>query len=202
MDLLLATKNLHKIRELKALLKPLPFIEHVSSLLDFPHYHPPKEEGSSFEENATAKALDAARNLNKIVLADDSGLVVPALEGRPGIFSARFAGDNATDKENRKKLLTEMGAKKGLERAAYFECSLVFATPEGMCKSFKGIVEGLILPSERGKHGFGYDSLFIKYEYNQTFAELSEETKNKISHRAKAFEKLKTYLETLTALSL
>jgi XTP/dITP diphosphohydrolase len=196
MEIVIATSNLHKVRELKSMLKPLYFLD-LRSLIDFPSYIPPEEKGATFEDNAKLKAIHAATHLNKWVIADDSGLVVPALNGSPGVFSARFAGPNATDKDNRKKLLESLKGKSGLERAAFFECQLALSSPQGQIKVFKGIAEGLIIDEERGKNGFGYDPLFIKHDYNLTFAEIDEEIKNRISHRRKAIEKLKLHLESI-----
>lgn len=197
MDLVLATKNTHKIRELRSLLKILHGLD-LYSLRDFPEYTPPSESGESFEQNARQKAADAALKLDKWTLADDSGIVVPALGGSPGIFSARYAGEGATDKENRGKLLKEMAPLEGIARSAYFECVLALASPGGgIYKVVHGICEGEILTEIRGGNGFGYDPLFRKYEYSQTFAELDETVKNQVSHRAKAMEKLLFTLESL-----
>ncbi len=197
MDLLIATRNAHKIRELRALLKPLKRFD-VYSLLDFPNYTPPPEEGETFEENARIKAESAAAHLGKWALADDSGLVVPALGGAPGIYSSRYSGKDASDKENRKKLLREMEGLEDERRSAYFECCIVLASPDGQArKAVKGTSEGMITCEERGGNGFGYDPLFIKHSYNHTFAELDEGIKNKISHRAKALEKMLITLEHL-----
>ena len=196
MELVIASKNVHKIREFRSILKSLLDLD-VYSLFDFPTYTPLPETGITFEENATAKASHAAKTLDKIVVADDSGIVIPALNGKPGIHSARYAGDNATDKENREKLLQEMAHLKDSERAAYYECCIVIAIPEGPIKVARGLCEGEILLIERGNHGFGYDSLFIKNDYSKTFAEMNEETKNRISHRSKAIEKVLPYLESL-----
>lgn len=199
MDLLIATTNGHKIREIRALLKPLNKFD-LYSLLDFPHYVQPEETGSTFEENACLKALHAARELNKWAIADDSGLVVPALGGSPGVYSARYAGIGATDKGNRQKLLKEMAQLEGLARAAYFECCIVLAAPDGIKKIVAATCEGMIIKEERGGYGFGYDPLFIKHDYSQTFAELDEQLKNQVSHRAKALQKLKFTLENLTVM--
>ncbi len=197
MNLIIATKNTHKFRELRALLKPLSRFDFYS-LHDFPSYCPPEETGSSFEENAILKATHAAQDLHMLTLADDSGLVVPGLDGAPGIRSARFAGDKATEKENRKKLLRMMEGWEEERRSAYFECCIALASPqEGLKKCVKGTCEGVILAEERGRNGFGYDSLFLKHDYNQTFGELDEMIKNQVSHRAKAFEKLLFALEAL-----
>lgn len=195
-EVVLATHNLHKVREIREMLKGIDHID-VLSLLNFPDYELPEETGVTFQENASLKAEHAAKALNKCVLADDSGLVVPALRGRPGVFSARFAGDDATDVKNRKKLLEEMNGMNDIERSAYFECCLVLADPKGVIKCVVAACEGMISSVEKGRNGFGYDPLFIKNGYDKTFAELDEPTKNKVSHRRKAFDKLALTLEGL-----
>jgi len=198
MELVIASKNVHKIREIRAILKQKVSWD-ILSLLDFPHYVPLEEEGKTFEENAMQKAIHAATTLEKLVLADDSGLVVPALNGAPGIYSSRFAGIGATDRENRLKLLQQMQHLEDPHRQAYFECCLVFASPEGMKKVVRGICEGTITREERGSKGFGYDPIFMKYDYNKTFAEVDEETKNRVSHRRKALDKLLILLESVSS---
>lgn len=189
MKLLIATTNGHKIREIRSLLKPLDRYDFYS-LLDFPNYVQPEETGSTFEQNALLKAVHAAQALKLWTIADDSGLVVPALGGAPGVYSARYAGPGATDQDNRKKLLKEMAPLDGIGRSAYFECCIVLATPEGVQKICKGKCEGTITAEERGGYGFGYDPLFLKHDYNLTFGELDESRKNQVSHRAKALAKL------------
>lgn len=196
MELLLASTNLHKIREFREMLKPFPHLDMLT-LHQFPSYVEPEETGSTFQENAILKAEQAANALQQWVLADDSGLVVPALDGQPGIYSRRYAGSQATDADNRKKLLHEMEHLEGLSRAAYYECCLVIASPNGVKKIVKAVCEGHILKEEKGRYGFGYDCLFVKNEYEKTFAELEETIKNRISHRRKAFERLAGFLETL-----
>jgi XTP/dITP diphosphohydrolase len=196
MKLVIASSNLHKIREFRNILKPFSHIE-VLSLHQFPDYVALPEEGKTFQETALCKAEHAAKHLNQWILADDSGLVVPALNYEPGIYSQRYAGPNATDAENRKKLLKRMEGLKDLERSAYFECCLAIANYEGIKKHATGLCEGYILREERGRHGFGYDPIFVKQDYEKTFAELDESIKNRISHRRKAFERLSTFLETL-----
>ncbi len=196
MELVIGSRNIHKIREFRSILKKWGSFD-LLSLIDFPQYEPVEETGSTFEQNAILKAEHAAKTLNKLVLADDSGLVVPSLQGRPGIFSARYAGEKASDKDNRQKLLKEMSLLQDSSRHAYFECVLALASPEGIIKTAKGVVEGTILEKERGGSGFGYDSLFMKHEYGKTFAELDEETKNRISHRCKALDKLFPTLDVL-----
>lgn len=197
MDLLLASSNAHKVREFRDMLKRFPHIE-LLSFHQCANYEPPEETGESFLENATLKAEHAAKHFKTWVLADDSGLVVPALKGQPGVHSRRYAGFDATDAENRRKLLEAMQhLQNSEERTAYYECCLVIANADGFKKSFVGTCEGYIAQQERGRHGFGYDSLFIKYDYDKTFGELDESIKNRISHRRKAFERLITFLETL-----
>ena len=195
MQLVIASRNVHKIRELRAMLKAYKFLD-VLSLLDFPQYVPLPENGKTFEENVTQKAIHAAKSLNRWTLADDTGLVVPALQGAPGVYSARYAGENATDPDNRKKLLAEMKEIFEPHRQGYFECWLAIAAPQGLKKCVRGVCEGTILTEEKGGKGFGYDSLFVKYEYGKTFSELEENVKNRISHRRKALDKLHLFLES------
>jgi XTP/dITP diphosphohydrolase len=176
--------------------KALPQLD-LLSFHAFPHYTPPEETGHSFEENAIMKAEHAAQTLGCWTLADDSGLVVPALGGAPGVHTARYAGQKASDKENRQKLLDEMRSLHDLDRQAYFECCLALASPEGCKKCVRATCEGHISSAERGNHGFGYDPLFFKHEYSKSFAELDEETKNMVSHRRKALDRLLPLLEGL-----
>lgn len=197
MELILASSNGHKIRELKEMLKSFSHLE-LLSLHHFPDYIPVEETGETFQENAILKAEHAAKHLNKWALADDSGLVVLALKGKPGIHSRRYAGPEASDMENRRKLLMEMKhLHQPEDRTAYCECCLVIASPDGYKKSVTGVCEGYVATEERGRYGFGYDPLFIKHDYEKTFGELEETTKNRISHRRKAFERLATFLENL-----
>lgn len=196
MELIIASSNLHKIRELKTLLKPFKKFD-LLSLSQFPELTLPEETGDSFQEIAEQKALSVAKILKKLVIADDTGLIVPALDGKPGIFSRRFAGDKATDRENRQKLLKEMGHLKGEARQAYYECCLAVASPNGLIKSVTATCDGYILTEEKGRLGFGYDSIFLKRDYDKSFGEMSEQTKNRISHRSKALDKLSVTLENL-----
>lgn len=198
-QLVIASQNVHKVREFRTMLKHLPQLD-LLSLRDFPEYEPLPETGSFFEEIAIAKAVHAANALQLCVLAEDSGLVVPALGGEPGIRSARYAGENATDLDNRKKLLEEMRHLLDDDRCAYYECWIALASPEGLQKCVRGTCEGKIALAEKGSNGFGYDSLFIKHEYNKTFAELEESVKNRVSHRRKALDKLLPSLESLNVL--
>lgn len=196
MEILLASTNLHKIREFKEMFKSLKGLELIS-LHQFPHYATPGETGKSFKENAVLKAEHAARELNRWVIADDSGLVVPALKGEPGIYSRRYAGVDATDAENRKKLIDAMSHLQGHERSAYFECCIALASPAGLKKCVEASCEGFIVEDQRGRNGFGYDPLFIKNDYDKTFAEIDESVKNRISHRRKAFERIANFMENL-----
>lgn len=196
MEIVIASQNLHKIREIRAILKPMYPFDYLS-LLDFPEYQPPEESGETFEENAFIKATHSANTLKRWVIADDSGLVVPALEDQPGTHSARYAGDTASDKENRVKLVNALNAIPENERIGYYYCALALASPDGIQMQVKGSCEGSLLLKPRGSQGFGYDPLFLKYDYNKTFAEIDEETKNRISHRRKALDKLTHSLDTL-----
>lgn len=196
LEIVIASTNVHKIREFRSILKAFPQFD-ILSLRDFPNYEPPEETGQTFEENAKIKAEHAAKALNCWVIADDSGLVVPALNGSPGILSARYAGADASDHDNRKKLLTDMEHLLEEDRYAYFQCSIAFASPKGLKKCVSGTCEGALLDKEKGGGGFGYDPLFVKYGYNRTFAELDESIKNRVSHRRKAFDKLLFSLESL-----
>jgi XTP/dITP diphosphohydrolase len=197
MEILLASNNLHKIREFRQLFQRLQKTVELVSLIQFPHYKAPEETGLAFKENAIAKAVHAAKELQMWVLADDSGLVVPSLQGAPGVYSSRYAGIGATDKQNYEKLLGAMKNFSEQDRIAYFQCCLALANPFGLQKCVESICEGSIADTPRGRCGFGYDSIFIKTDYGKTFAELDDEIiKNKISHRGKAFERILPFLET------
>jgi XTP/dITP diphosphohydrolase len=198
LELVIASTNIHKIREFRAMLKSIPRFD-LLSLCDFPHYTPPEETGQTFEENAILKAVHAAKTLDRWVIADDSGLVVPALNGAPGTHSARYAGKEATDLDNRKKLLNQMQHLLEEDRNAYYECCIAAASPTGIKKWTRGTCEGTLLLQERGGSGFGYDPLFVKHGYNKSFAELEESTKNRISHRRKALDKILISIEFLLA---
>lgn len=193
MKLIIASKNMHKIRELRFMLRNFSHLD-ILSLRDFPDYCPAEESGKSFEENVKNKALAAAKKLKCWVLADDSGLIVPALNGEPGVFSARYAGPQASDKDNREKLIQKLKLLPEEKRIGYYECCIALASETGIKKTVTGLCEGQLLCTPRGSHGFGYDSLFLKYDYSKTFAEIEEEVKNRISHRRKAFDKLEPSL--------
>lgn len=191
---LIASSNLHKVQEFRQLLAPLHW--DLYSLCDFPNYQVPEEVGDSFEENATLKARHAAQALHIHALADDSGLVVPALGGAPGVRSARYAGPKATGAQNVKKLLQAMEGFSGDLRQAYFFCHLCFVLHGGQEHHASGSCEGMIVEAPRGGQGFGYDVIFQKHGYHKTFGELSSEIKRSISHRARAWEALQNKLAT------
>lgn len=193
MEIVLATSNAGKIREYREWLGGLEV--DVLSLRDFPSILSPEETGETFEENARIKALNMSERLhNKLVIADDSGLVVPYLNGEPGVYSARYAGREATDFDNRRKLLQALKEAAEEQRAAYFECALCVAGGGRVLKVVVGRCEGFIAPLEKGNSGFGYDSIFIKHGYGKTFAELTANIKNEISHRRRAWDKVKDFL--------
>jgi XTP/dITP diphosphohydrolase len=187
-NLVIATSNQHKLKEFKALLTDYQVT--FLSLKDFPHIPEIVEDGKSFRENALKKATVVARATGKLTIADDSGLEVEALGGRPGVYSARFAGDGAGDAENNARLLQELKGVPPGRRGACFKCVLGIATPQGETAYVEGECRGVIIDELRGHHGFGYDPVFLVPEYNQTFSEMPPEHKNSISHRSRALRKL------------
>lgn len=187
-EILIATANAGKAREFEALFAKKGF--KVKTLRDFPEIPEVEETGTTFEENALLKAETIARTLNMLVLADDSGLKVDALDGAPGVFSARYAGEFKSDAANNAKLLHELtGVAKG-DRTAQFHCTLALALPGQTSLVVDGEVEGLILTIPKGENGFGYDPLFFVESKGKTMAELTQDEKNEVSHRAVALEKL------------
>jgi len=190
--LIIATKNKGKVREIKHVLKPLKL--KIISLLDLPRLRDIKENGRTFRENAIKKAQTIAKRLNIKALADDSGLEVYALGGRPGVKSARYAGPHPTSGKLCSKLLRKMKGKK--DRRAKFTCVIAIAGPK-MLRTVKGICEGKVIFDMKGKHGFGYDPVFVPDGYKKTFAQMSLKLKNKISHRGKALKKAKACLDRI-----
>lgn len=185
--LILGTGNEGKIAEFRQFLSG--FDIHIMTLKDFGPLPPVLEDGKTFEENAYKKAHGTAKATGMPVLADDSGLVVASLGGAPGVRSARYAGENATDEENNRKLLQEM---EGISnREAAFECVLSIAVPRGPALIYEGRCEGLVGTDLRGDQGFGYDPLFYYTPLGKTFAELGHHEKNGVSHRGKAMLELK-----------
>jgi XTP/dITP diphosphohydrolase len=191
--LLIATGNTHKTRELAEILGREFEVCDLSSV---PDARKVEETGTTFEENAVLKALDASQDRPLLVAADDSGLEVDALDGAPGIYSARYAGQDAADKQNVDKLLSELALKNvpPPKRTARFRCVIALARAGKLLNTFEGVVEGSIIDLPRGEHGFGYDPIFVPKGFDRTFAELPSETKNKISHRAQAARKLAHHL--------
>ena len=188
--LLLATKNLHKIKEFSEILEN---VQVVSAFEETGVKDDIEETGHTFEENAKIKAEYLSKFTKQPVIADDSGIEVEYLEGAPGIYSARYAGVTATDEDNNKKLLAEL---KGVSnRNAKYVCVIALAQEGKTIKTFRGEVKGRIALEPKGENGFGYDPIFLTSS-GRTMAELSSEEKHKISHRKKAIELLKNYLET------
>ncbi|MDF2856397.1 MAG: nucleoside-triphosphate diphosphatase [Neobacillus sp.] len=194
-EVIIATKNPGKAREFEQIFTPRGVM--VRTLLDFPEIEDVEETGSTFEENATLKAEAVSKQLNKMVIGDDSGLVVDALEGRPGIYSARYSGEQKDDQKNLEKVLSELaGIPKG-DRSARFYCALAVAIPNGKTVTVSGTCEGIILEEPKGTNGFGYDPIFFVPEKGVAMAELSGDEKNEISHRANALKKLDVILDTI-----
>jgi XTP/dITP diphosphohydrolase len=199
-QLVMATRNPGKVRELREILKGLNI--RLLSLADFPELPEIPEEGATFRENAQAKAAAVARLTGLPALADDSGLEVAALGGRPGVFSARYAGDVTFpaapgDQDNWQKLLKEMAGVDLEARGARFVCEIALALPDGRLYHARGEVAGSIADAPRGATGFGYDPVFLVPDYGATMAELGPKIKNRISHRARALAALSTLLQSL-----
>jgi XTP/dITP diphosphohydrolase len=197
LTLVMATRNAGKVREMAELLQDLGV--RLLSLNDFPELPEIPEAGATFADNAAAKARAVARLTGLPALADDSGLEVEALGGRPGVFSARYAQDRTggrapTDEDNWRKLLAELRATPPEERQARFVCEIALAWPDGRLLTSRGELRGLITQEPRGSQGFGYDPVFWVPEYRATVAELPLVVKNRISHRGKALHKLKEML--------
>ena len=193
---IVASNNKDKIREIKTILKKFNIealsMKEVGVNIDI------EEDGNTFMENAYKKAHTIYKILpNYMVIADDSGLMVDALNGAPGIYSARFAGEHGNYKKNNEKLLKELQGKVKEERKAKFVCSIVFIIDRDNAIKVQGEINGIIAEEEIGKDGFGYDPLFYIPKYKTTFSQMDSETKNSISHRGEAFKKLKYELEKI-----
>jgi len=195
MEIVLATKNSDKIREIKKILAS-PKIKLLSRF-DYPGWLSVVENGQTLAENAIKKAKSMLKFTGKPSLSDDSGLFVHALGGLPGVRSSRYAGEKSSYSENNKKLLEALHKVPFNKRQAEFRCVVALALPTGKIYTTEGICKGVISNELRGNSGFGYDPLFLIPEYGKTFAELGPEIKNKISHRAKAFDKMKKLIEKL-----
>jgi XTP/dITP diphosphohydrolase len=194
--LVVGTRNPKKRGEILEILADLPI--EVRDLTSFPGAPEVVEDGDTFEANARKKASELARHLNHWVLGEDSGLVVPALGGRPGVYSARYAGKQGDDAANNQKLLAELAPLPDDKRAAYYVCTAALADPSGEVRAVvEGRCHGVIVKEHRGEGGFGYDPLFLVREYHKTFGELSARAKHAISHRARALERLRPALRRL-----
>ncbi len=192
MKLILASKNAHKAKEMQAILgegvELITLDKTTAADIDV------VEDGDTFEENAIKKATEIMRATGLPTIADDSGLCVDALGGKPGIYTARFAGEGATDDENISKLIVELDGVKEESRTARFVCVIALAVPNEEVKTCRGECEGRILTEKQGENGFGYDPIFYVPEFEKSMAELSSDVKNSISHRFKALNKLKESL--------
>lgn len=193
-EIVVATGNKNKLREMNSILKGLDYQIYTLKDLDLDKIEI-IEDGKTFEHNSLIKARRIAKETNMIVIADDSGLEVEALGGKPGIFSARFAGENATDEDNRKKLLEDLKDVPKEKRGAKFVSAIAVVFPDGKTFTVRGTCDGRIGFKEVGENGFGYDSLFIVDEYDKTFAEMSGDMKNTISHRAQALRFMRVEFE-------
>lgn len=196
-ELLIATRNPGKLNEVRQLLFDFPF--RLRSLTDFPQTTEVEETGATFSENASIKATAYAMQTRMWALADDSGLEVDALSGAPGVYSARYAGENASDAERVELLLSELARTGDSVRRARFVCAIAIADPTGRIEHLsEGRCEGRIAQAPRGQKGFGYDPVFIPEGYEQTFGELSSEIKGIISHRARALADMRAFLLKLS----
>lgn len=187
MTVVIATHNPGKTAEIRELLADFPI--NIKNLEDFGPIPPVEEDGETFDDNAYKKASFAAKVLGLPALADDSGLVVEALGGAPGVYSARYAGDNAPDEQRYSKLLEEMKGKTN--RKAAFECVISIAVPSGPALTYEARCEGLIAEQPAGTGGFGYDPIFYYPPLKKTFGQLTREEKSRVSHRGKALRELK-----------
>ena len=191
-EVVVATNSRHKVEEISAILQGLPV--RLIPLSDYPDAPELKEEGATYAENALHKALTVARFTGKWALADDTGLEVDALDGRPGLYSARFAGEGVTFADNKRKLLWLMESIPTEKRTALFRTVLALVSPSGESQVVEGVLHGRIAEKERGAGGFGYDALFYLPELGKTYAELTADEKNRISHRARAVQKIRESL--------
>ena len=186
--LLVSTRNLHKVDEIRAILGSHFTVFDLSSVPSVPVV---EETGSTFEDNATLKAIAASLAFEGWVIADDSGLEVDALKGAPGVYSARYAGEDSTDALNNRKLLAEIAGSA--DRSARFRCVIVLARAGRKLAAFSGTVEGHILEEPMGEGGFGYDPLFVPQGFTESFGQLPSDVKNSLSHRSRALQKLRDW---------
>lgn len=195
-ELVIATRNRKKVKEIKRILQGVPVV--LYTLEDFPGCPEIEEDAGTFEGNAVKKATAVAMYSGKPAVADDSGLEVYALDGAPGVYSARYAGSSADDRKNLEKLLGELGGVEEGKRGARFVCCVALAYPDGRVETFVGFSEGRIGKDPKGFSGFGYDPVFYPKGHNTTFAEMSADEKDALSHRGVALRKLRAYLSSST----
>ena len=191
--IVVATRNSGKFIEIKKLLQETDI--NMLSLSDFPEIPEVVEDGATFEDNALKKAKFVASSLGVTALADDSGLCVDALSGRPGVMSARYGGPNCNDRQRFVKLLEEMKEIETGHRTASFVCVMALVAPDGEQRLFRGVCEGRILDEPRGTRGFGYDPVFYFEEFGMSFGEMDLDTKNRVSHRARALKMFANFVE-------
>ena len=196
MKLVLATRNQGKVREIGEILKGENDIE-LLSLRNYPGAPDVVEDGNTYEDNAIKKAAVLAEYTGHLTIGDDSGLAVDALDGAPGVHSARYAGENASDQDRIAKLLDALQDVPDDRRSGRLVCAVAIAGPHAQVQVVRGICEGRIIQVPRGKSGFGYDPVFVPAGYNRTFAELGDEIKNQISHRAKALAQARKLLSEM-----
>jgi len=196
-ELIIATGNKHKVEEIKDVLRDLGV--KIVPMADMPSFPKTVEDGATLEENAAKKAREAALFYNKWALSDDTGLEVDFLNGAPGVYSARFAGEHCSYEDNNKKLLSLLKDVPPEKRTAKFACVIAISNPKGECSFARGEIYGIITDKISGSNGFGYDPVFFVPQENKTFAELSSEEKNKISHRAKALQEAKKRIKAISS---
>ncbi|TFD92447.1 XTP/dITP diphosphatase [Jeotgalibacillus sp. R-1-5s-1] len=193
--IIVATNNAGKAAEFEAMFAPLGF--QVKTLKDFPELGEVEETGVTFEENAVLKAETIAKKLGIPVIADDSGLLVDALDGEPGVYSARYAGEDKDDEANINKVLSKLEGIPDEKRTAHFHCTLAFASPDVPTRTYTGVCSGRITHEKIGQEGFGYDPIFWRDEEQKTLAQMTKDQKAQISHRGNALKELKKDLQNL-----
>lgn len=195
LELVIATRNRKKLEEIRRILNGIDVV--LYTLDDFPGCPETEEDADTFEGNAVKKARAVAEYTKKAAFADDSGLEAYALVGAPGVYSARYAGEETNDKKNLEKVLKEMEGVEEGRRGGRFVCVISLAFPDGKVSVFEGYVEGSIGRGPKGFNGFGYDPVFYPKGYDRTFAEMSADEKDKLSHRGMALKKFREYVATL-----
>jgi XTP/dITP diphosphohydrolase len=191
-EVLIATTNDGKLREIRQILRGVPLV--VKTLADFPHVEAPEETGSTFAENARAKAVYYARRTGMLTLAEDSGFEIDALGGEPGIYSARYLREDASYGERFADIYARVHQSGAADRSARFVCALAVMTPDEITFETTATVEGVLAPAPAGEHGFGYDPIFLYPPYGKTFGEVTDEEKTAVSHRGQAMRAFREYI--------